>query len=73
MAEVDLSGLMNPKRVMSKREREAEEAAMREMEAKRAQEDTILATGIKFEKGRTKEERAAQQAKLAEALRKRKP
>ena len=79
MATMDLSGLLNPRRVIQKREDEADEDfAKRKREAeqedmKKAKGGTVLAPeGMKFGKQYTKSEREAQDEKLKEMLKKRK-
>lgn len=82
MATVDLSGLMNPKRVIQRREDESDDEfakrkrAADEEEAAKAKASTVLTPdgvgSVQFTKSFTKEERAEQMRKRDEMLRKRK-
>ena len=78
MKPMDFSGLLNPKRVIQRREDESDDEFLkRRAEAEKAAAEALRATtaleeGPRFGKAFTAEERAAQQAKLAEMLKKRK-
>ena len=69
------SGLTNPKRVIERRLEETDDEFLkRQAEAKAAAEAAVAAaeTRLRFGKGYSPAERADQQAKLAEMLKKRK-
>lgn len=75
---MDLSGLMNPKRVIQRRENESDDEFQRRLKKSTLlEEDGVVVSApsekkVRFGKGYSEEERADQQRKLAEVLKRRK-